>query len=398
MRLELKPVTTDVERSMDGQKWLFERGRRTLGRAPDCDWRLPEHQLSISKLHCTIERDRDGFLLRDHSANGSRVDGIAVHEGEVARLSDKSRLEVGGTVFSIHITGEKDLEIGDPDSGLVMSDETLTISAILADIAPGGRTATGILGDRDSRDLPHSAPGRTEGAASSRNVEIGWSGPPETRTATTILPDDWNTDSASDYASRLEHGSATHVSMSVAHAKPADDLQTVNDNIAPPALNQFTAPVAGRPVEPADRFEPLLAQLQEALGSAFAVFGVDALPPDSEPGIVRGSGLEALVARVEELLGQQIKLNSALETLVQESGRRLEPRVLEARVDAARPWLPWLPWLRHRSYWQVYRAQFEKDGKALSIRDVFRDAMTRVGDDASGAFATRYGGRAEHEE
>ncbi|HLP69325.1 MAG TPA: FHA domain-containing protein, partial [Rhizobium sp.] len=392
MRLELKPVTADVEPSTDRQKWFFERGRRTLGRAPDCDWRLPEDQLSVSKLHCTIERDRDGFLLRDHSANGSRVDGIVVHEGEVARLSDKSRLEMGGVVFSVLIIGEKDQEIGDPDAGLVISDETLTISAILADIAPGGRTATGILGDRDNEDLPHSPPGRTRGATSSRNVEIGWSGPPEIRAATTILPDDWNTDSTSDYASQLEHGSAPHVSVSVAHAKPADDPQTINDAIAPPELDQFEAPVAGRPVEFADRLEPLLVQLQEALEAAFAIFGMDVLSPDSEPAFVRGSRTDALVARVEGLLGRQVELNSALETLVQETGRRLEPRVLEARVDAARRSLPWR---RHRSYWQVYRAQFEKDGKALSIREMFHDAMTRVGDGASGALTARYGGSAE---
>ncbi|MGO7601898.1 FHA domain-containing protein, partial [Rhizobium ruizarguesonis] len=72
------------------------------------------------------------------------------------------------------------------------------------------------------------------------------------------------------------------------------------------------------------------------------------------------------------LLGQQLKLNSALEALVQTAGR-LEPRMLEARVETG-AWR--LPWGRDRAYWRAYRAQFEQDGRSRSIHDVFRDAMT----------------------
>ncbi|WP_327212798.1 FHA domain-containing protein (plasmid) [Rhizobium beringeri] len=373
MRLELKEITSDASAPSGQSKWFFERGRRTLGRAPDCDWRLPEDRRSVSKLHCIIERDREGFLLRDQSANGSRVDGVAVHEGQIVRLSDRSRLEMGGLAFSVHISGEKDREIEDPDADLVLSDEPLTISAILADIAPGGRTANGILGERTSDDWAFPETGGKKATASSRNVEIGWSGPPEIRSVTQLLPEDWNSEET-EYGSHLEHGSATHVSVPLAQRQPAPLIEIVADNDPQPEpeLEEFPTLTIGRPVAFADRLEPLLARLEEAVENSYAVFELNAPSSASEPDFLAGGREEALLARIEALLGQQLKLNSALEALVQAAGR-LEPRILEARVETG-AWR--LPWRRDQAYWRAYRAQFEKDGKSRSIHDVFRHAMT----------------------
>ncbi|SCB58916.1 FHA domain protein [Rhizobium aethiopicum] len=366
MRLELREITSDT--TVTRPKWFFERGRRTLGRAPDCDWRLPEDRRSISKLHCIIERDRDGFLLRDQSANGSRVDGVTVHEGEIARLSDRSRLEIGGLTFSVHISGSRDQEIEDPDAGLVLSDEPLTISAILADIAPGGRTASGILGERAADDWALPEQGGKKGAPSSRNVEIGWSGPPETRSLTQLLPEDWNSDET-DYGSHLEHGAATHVSVPIAQRRP-DVIAIVNDNDPHPEAEAFPTLTIGRPEALTDRLEPLLARLEEAVEGAYGVFEMNAPSSSREQDLLAGRE-EALLARLEALLGQQLKLNSGLEALVQAAGR-LEPRIVEARVETGAWGLPW----RDRNYWQAYRAEFEKDGKNRSIQDVFRDAIS----------------------
>jgi type VI secretion system protein ImpI len=58
----------------------------------------------------------------------------------------------------------------------------------------------------------------------------------------------------------------------------------------------------------------------------------------------------------------------------------MEPRIIEARIDAAAGPLSALSFLRGRDYWQAYTAQFERNGRALSVRDVFRDAMTRTQD------------------
>ncbi|MDQ0134392.1 type VI secretion system protein ImpI [Neorhizobium galegae] len=387
MRLELRQIDSDGA-SPSGRKWFFERGRRTLGRAPDCDWRLPEDQRSVSKFHCTIERDREGFLLRDQSANGSRVDGHVVHEGESARLADQSMVEVGNLAFEVRISGEREEDLEDPEAGLLLSDEPLTISAILADIAPGGRAAGGILGERVAEDWSIPAGTGKEASSPSRNVEIGWNGPPEIRSATKFLPDDWNADEGSDYGSHLEHGSATHVSAPALRVRTVETLETVNDNVPPPEPlldDDFPRLSIGRAGELAERLEPLLGRLDEALDNAFAVFELEPPRAASEPGIFGRSLEEALVIRAEALLDRQMRLNAALEDLVREAGRQMEPRIVEARIDAGSRGLRFgPPWGRNRDYWQAYKAQFEKNGRTQSVREIFRDAMMRAADGGHG--------------
>ena len=405
MRLELKQIGTGGTPPPMRSSWILERGRRTLGRAADCDWQVPEEQRSVSKLHCTIERDREGFLLLDQSANGSKVNGVIVHEGEVTRLSDRARLEIGGMAFSIHISGEKDHDIEDPDAGLALSDETLTISAILADIAPGGRTATGILGERVAEDWSMPVPKTKEGAVSSRNVEIGWTGPPEISSASKILPDDWNTDGNSDFGSHLEHGAAPHISAPAMRVRPVETLETVNDNsprqenaTTDPLLDAFPRLSIGRSGELTEKLAPLLGRLEEALDDAFATFEIEPPLPMNGSAARDRSPEDALVIRTEALLSRQMKLNAALAGLLQQAGRQMEPRILESHVDAGSRGLRLAnPWGRNRDYWQAYKAQFEKHGSTLSIRDFFRDAMMRAMDAAAAEAMPRQGDR-KHEE
>lgn len=379
MRLELKSVNSSTATSASPSKWFFERGKRSLGRGPDCDWQLAQDQRSVSKLHCTIERDSRGFVLRDQSANGSRVDGITVHEGEIARLRDMSRLELGELAFSVHITGEIQQDIEDPEANLAISDETLTISAILSDISPGGRTATGILGDRASQEwIEPMAPGKNR-SSPSRNVDIGWMGPPDVDASRKILPDDWDADTLggdhSEYGSHLEHGSATHVAIPVNRTRTIETVETANGKSAvPPAQpDEFQSYAQGRTVELADRLDPLLHRLEETLEASFDVFGIAMPGLENEPDFFGRSREDVLLTRVESVLHRQATLGQALENLLHHASQAMEPRILEARIDAAAG--P-MSWARNRDYWRSYRAQFENNGRTLSVRDFFHDAMT----------------------
>ncbi|WP_245500423.1 hypothetical protein [Rhizobium leguminosarum] len=119
-------------------------------------------------------------------------------------------------------------------------------------------------------------------------------------------------------------------------------IEIVNDNDpqAEPEAEEFPALTIGRPEAFADRLEPLLARLDEAVRDSYAVFEMSAPPAASEPVFLADSSREeALFARIETLLGHQLKLNSALEALVQTAGR-LEPRMLEARVETGAWRLP----------------------------------------------------------
>ncbi|MBB3610143.1 FHA domain-containing protein [Rhizobium sp. BK602] len=373
MRLELRQIA-----GMEGgAKWFFERGRRTLGRSPDCDWQLSDPNRLISKIHCAIERDRQGFLLRDQSANGTRVDGAMVLEGETKRLADQSRIEIGGLVLAVVVTGEADSEIGDPETGLSLSDETLTISSILADVAPGGRTANGILGSRIGDDLAPGPSdwGRTDAAAKSiRDVEIGWSGPPETSGISPVLPNDWNADF--DYGSQLEHGAATRVSVPVSRSRNTVEVDGgAKTIVAANDIDFADEPPADHPTPKAShqlagRLEALIDGLEQTLVDSLSIFDVEI--PDDDTARLSGGGEEQLVARLNLLLSRQMSFNGALAALLNQASQTLEPRMIEARVDAASRKLPWPG---NRGYWQAYRAQFEKDGRSLSIRDVFGEAM-----------------------
>jgi type VI secretion system protein ImpI len=386
MKLELKEIGGTAKRH-----WTLERGRRKLGRSDNCDWQLEDPSCFISKLHCTIERDRSGFLLRDESANGTRVDGRNVLEGETARLADGTRIELGDHTFSVSISGEPEHDMEDPDPNLRLSDEPVTISAILADVAPGGRTAGGILGGRDSGEWP---PIRQHGTGpSSRNADIGWNGPPQPSAHGSLLPDDWNEDNNTDLGNQLEHGSATHLSVPVftsqaagkeeaprqSQAQPESETgpaDPVTLRTAAPPDPPVTAPTSSQPGVSADlaRVDAILGELEAALDD---LFGLLELPSengasgndDMFPGHEAGAAL-----RLAAVLERQLRFNSAFQGLLSDLSQAIEPRIVEARIDAEPRKLPWRT---DRSYWQAYRTNFHDGENDLGLRDLMKKMMLK---------------------
>lgn len=386
LRLELKQ-TAGPGSDSGKRRWSFERGRRTIGRSSDCDWQLDDPKRAISKLHCTIVADRTGFELRDESANGSTIDGRVVHEGQTARLAEGSQLKFGEYAFEVSILGEQEAEFGDPDADIRLGDDNLTISSILSDVAPAADRSHGLRGSSDAwRDMPL----RDAKTPSSRQVDIGWDGPPRPDAVTATLPDNWYDDS--DYGNELEHGTAMHISVphvrnkqaeipvEVEVASPAADLHPAETVAAAPrAEDNIVAPAAPNPIDDRtlSRLEALIARCEDVCADTFASFDIemaDVLAGHRGPSVPGGRTLHE---RLETVLAAQLALKSSLDSLIGEATRKLEPRIIETRVDGERGALPNLPLLRDRSYWQAYRAQFEKDGSSLSVRDFLRDAMLR---------------------
>ncbi|MBN8954809.1 MULTISPECIES: FHA domain-containing protein [unclassified Rhizobium] len=381
MRLELRQIAG--EGSSKG--WFFERGKRTLGRSPDCDWQVSDQQRSISKVHCVIERDRSGFLLRDQSANGTRVDGAVILEGETARLADRSKIAFGDIAFSVFITGEADRDIDDPAADLRLSDETMTISSILADIAPGGGTATGVLGERSGNDwiaaLPQSA---KKGKSPSRNVDIGWNGPPDINGIKPILPTDWNSDF--ELGSQLEHGAATHVSVAVARGAGSDPAETAKTIVPANDVRAIADESEGQEetsfalqFDPLRQLEALVSTLEQTLDDEAAVFGIDDNRAHSSASLFSRERTEQLAERLRSLISRQSAFNAGLENLVREANRMFEPRMVEAQVDASQRKALWRG---NGDYWKAYRAQFEIGGKSISVRDLLAEAFRTSADDS----------------
>ncbi|GAC1043790.1 FHA domain-containing protein [Rhizobium sp. No.120] len=379
MRLELRQ--TAGEGASKG--WFFERGKRTLGRSPDCDWQVSDPSRLISKIHCVIERDRAGFFVRDQSANGTRVDSATIFEGETARLTDKSKIAFGDVAFTVVITGEADRDIDDPAADLRLSDERMTISSILADIAPGGSTATGVLGRRNGDDWIAALSQSTKNDKSpSRNIDIGWNGPPDVNGIKPILPDDWNSDF--ELGSQLEHGAATHISVAVARSSSSETVEAAkavvpaNDaRIAGGTDQGANDTTFALQFDPLRQLEALISTLEQTLDDEASIFGIDDNRTDASTSLFSRERTEQLAERLRSLISRQATLNSGLENLLREANRMFEPRMVEAQVDASQRKALWRG---NGDYWKAYRAQFEKGGKNISVRDLLAEAFRASAD------------------
>ncbi len=54
-------------------QYLMDGETAVLGRSRNCNWHLPDPRNAISSRHCEIRRDRDFYILKDISTNGTFV-------------------------------------------------------------------------------------------------------------------------------------------------------------------------------------------------------------------------------------------------------------------------------------------------------------------------------------
>lgn len=81
---------------------IAEGGRKTIGRAPDCDIRLPDQ--GVSRRHCTVENIGRRLEVVDlQSANGSYINGEAVDRGF---LAPGDELAVGPAILACRVKEE----------------------------------------------------------------------------------------------------------------------------------------------------------------------------------------------------------------------------------------------------------------------------------------------------
>lgn len=391
MRLKLVAKTPMDNPAEKGWR-LLERGELTLGRSPDCGWPLTDADRTLSKLHCRIVRDAQGFTLRDESTNGVAVDGVELAEGQTVRLSNGSSLAFCGHAFKVEITGEAEPDWTDPSAELAMGDEPLTITSIIADIAPGGRTATGLIPGRSGDDWI-DAQAATPSPRAERHADLGWSGPPEPQLLRQqTLPDDWNL--TSEIASRTEHMAATTVRMRT--PKPASEPEerpaapvAASDDAADALLAAFLDGAklpAGAPVDPAVFMRAMGRTLRAALDRT-AALEAGATEFLAEHGVERPATAAAddparLGERLDRLLDDQRVLHESIAAAFDDVAQRFDPRAIEARVDAKaagaqmlRRQLHELPLVKERAYWSAYRAAYGGDREDGGLRVRFGETL-----------------------
>ncbi len=106
---ESPPLLVVYEGSLAGTRWPLEKEVITLGRSADCDIVFGERQ--VSRYHARIQRDEQGYLLRDlGSKNGTWVNGEAVL-GQPYRLQDGDEIVLAGTVRIGFVRGDATLPL-----------------------------------------------------------------------------------------------------------------------------------------------------------------------------------------------------------------------------------------------------------------------------------------------
>lgn len=92
MKRQEMPMLIVYEGELEGQRWIIDRDRMTIGRGSECDIVLPERQ--VSRCHAQIERDDGGYVLRDlDSKNGTYVGGQQVRDTPY-RLKDGDEIQI----------------------------------------------------------------------------------------------------------------------------------------------------------------------------------------------------------------------------------------------------------------------------------------------------------------
>lgn len=373
MKLVLKDTQTNG--AVKPNQWSLEQGTRMIGRSSDSDWQVNDDARRVSKQHCTISRDQTGFFIVDRSANGTQVDDRLLLEGETTRLRHGSRIGIGTRIFEVTITGEAEADFSDPDPSLRISDETMTISAILSDIAPNGRSSRGpVAAGASNDDWPAPVPGASgkKTKTISRNVEIGWNAPPSTTGIGAVLPHDWNEEPVE--SSKHEHTDAMNIPVLVSRPAKKQAVEDFDAVFAHDAEVQEKEPEAFVSKPKHDPIDDLLVELERETAECLAVLDVDQAYLANEVDATTER------ARLEGLIRQQRLLASSLETLIRTCTLKLEPRLIEAKADAQNDWRTrlarneWRQMVQRTDYWSTFKKQFDEDGRALSVREFLQRA------------------------
>jgi pSer/pThr/pTyr-binding forkhead associated (FHA) protein len=104
-----KPMLIIYKGALKGTRWPVEGDVFTLGRDAECDLVFPERQ--ISRFHARIERDSEGYLIRDMgSKNGTFLNGELL-TAQPFRLHDGDEISLALTVEIGFVAGEVTLPL-----------------------------------------------------------------------------------------------------------------------------------------------------------------------------------------------------------------------------------------------------------------------------------------------
>ena len=104
-----RPLLIIYKGALKGTRWPLAGDVFTIGRDAECDLVFPERQ--ISRFHARIERDSDGYLIRDMgSKNGTFLNGELL-TAQPFRLQDGDEISLALTVEMGFVAGDVTLPL-----------------------------------------------------------------------------------------------------------------------------------------------------------------------------------------------------------------------------------------------------------------------------------------------
>lgn len=94
----------------------LDEGELVIGRSPDADWQIDDPDMFVSRAHCRITADHDGYVITDISSSGLFIDNAAnpLGPGNSIRLRNGMRLRLGDYVMGVDLHGDAPAPTGHP--------------------------------------------------------------------------------------------------------------------------------------------------------------------------------------------------------------------------------------------------------------------------------------------
>ncbi len=261
-----------------------------------------------------------------------------------------------------------------------MSDEPLTISAILADVALAGVSPAAFSRSGSDDDLPVPERSGAWRASRFRRMLRSAGVAPSTTTGHAVLPEDWNEEPGN--SSRHEHTDARRTSVLLARSAGPIVRETGTERETTTVPTHVDGLIEPMPFA-MPRLSEALARLDRESAECLAVLAIEEI-------VSRPARTEAdLLGHVEQLIQRQQRLTTALEDLIERCEQSFEPRRIEA---IAEPGQGRLGWLRRIDPWTTYTQQFTDSGRRMSVREFLQKAARGGNTQSTGSVDGLHGG------
>jgi predicted component of type VI protein secretion system len=111
------PVLVAQSGKLSGVRWALEKPKVVIGRSPECDFVIPDRQ--VSRQHIEITRQAEGYVIEDLGSkngtylNGSVVEGATVlQDGDVIQVALAMQLIFVGREATIPLSSIEAAQMG----------------------------------------------------------------------------------------------------------------------------------------------------------------------------------------------------------------------------------------------------------------------------------------------